>query len=169
MGQVFPQRCGCRHDGVGADVCPTVWGRVIVPRGQGGGRPRKPTHLKLLHGDDKTHPERINKAEPQPSLGAVKPPWDLSEAGQANWDRMAPDRIRLGVLTPWDVEAFAAFCEAVEHARKALLGEDLLAAQRAVNICATLGGRFGWTPADRTKLITKFGGEDGRPKGRLLS
>ncbi len=141
-----------------------------MPQGQGGGRPRKPTALKLLYGDDKHDPQRINRAEPQPGAGPIEPPWELSEAGRRNWERMAPDRIRLGVLTAWDVQAFAQFCEAVEHARVELLGDDLLRAQRAVNICATLGGRFGWTPADRARLVAvQHGGDDEKPKGRLLT
>jgi len=39
--------------------------------------------------------------------------------------------------------------------------------REAVAVCATLGGRFGWTPADRAKLVV---GEEKRDqKERLLS
>lgn len=123
------------------------------------GRPRKPTQLKVLDGDRK---DRINRSEPVPT-GEIKPPAHLSLAARGVWDEMAPDRIRQGVLTAWDVEAFAAFCSAVVQLRRANWesalefskpGQEspMSKLRQLVNICATLGCRFGWTPADRAKL-----------------
>lgn len=130
------------------------------------GRPAKPTALKLLHGDDKKNPQRINTAEPVPT-GDVEPPAFMSTRGREVWDEISPDRIRQGVLTSWDVRAFAAFCEALvilEHAHEGALelakaGQEshMSKFRQAVAICSTLGGRFGWTPADRAKLMSGEG------------
>jgi hypothetical protein len=35
------------------------------------------------------------------------------------WDRLAPGRIAVGVLTTWDVDAFIIVCEALAHYRQA--------------------------------------------------
>lgn len=139
-----------------------------------GGRPPKPSHLKVLHGDRK---DRLNTAEPVPSEGTVQPPYRLPKAVREVWDRLAPDRISQGLLTPWDVDAFAAFCEAlvlVRQGAREASGPVLPGApspmsrfKDAVNLCATLGGRFGWTPSDRQKLVT--GGESRDPREDLLS
>jgi P27 family predicted phage terminase small subunit len=146
-----------------------------------GGRPSKPTHLKVLHGDDKKNPQRVNHAEPVPASEEVRPPATLTPEGLAVWRRLAPDRQRQGVLTPWDVDAFALFCEAVAvaHHAAAYAAEHIddrivpgaqspvSRMREAVAICATLGGRFGWTPSDRAKLAV--GGENRDQKERLLS
>jgi phage terminase small subunit len=141
------------------------------------GRPRKPDNLKILHGD---RPDRINRSAPQPGEAEIVPPFELSDEAQANWDRMAPDRIRQGVLTVWDVEAFAHFCEALVAARKAVPTDKaeglkpgsatpLSEYKRAIDLLAVLGGRFGWTPSDRAKLMTGGGESDGKSADRLLS
>jgi phage terminase small subunit len=139
---------------------------VIMPAREGAGRPAKPTNLKVLHGD---RADRINTAEPVPEPGKIEPPADLSPPARANWDRLAPDRIAKQVLTAWDVDAFAQFCEALAMAKRAaaLAHEtgDPRPFREAVNTCATLGGRFGWTPADRAKLVV---GEPARKPGEDL-
>lgn len=136
------------------------------------GRPSKPRHLKALHGDRK---DRINDQEPVPGDGAIAPPYELRPPVQKVWDRLAPDRIRLKLLTAWDVDAFAAFCEAIVLAQKGAVeahGEVIPGApspmsrfKDAINLCSTLGGRFGWTPSDRQKLIV---GEAPREPGADL-
>lgn len=137
------------------------------------GRPNKPRHLKALHGDRK---DRINDREPTPDAELpVAPPYELRPEVQATWDRLAPDRIRLKLLTAWDVDAFAAFCEAVvlaqQGAREASgpvvpgAPSPMSRFKDAVNLCSTLGGRFGWTPSDRQKLIV---GEAPREPGADL-
>lgn len=139
-----------------------------------GGRPPKPTHLKVLHGD---RADRINRAEPVPGEQPIEPPEWLTAEGRAAWDRLAPDRIAKGVLTAWDIDAFAMFCEALPRAHEAArrAGQPTVPGAQspmsrfkdAVAVCATLGGRFGWTPSDRAKLVV--GGENRDSKERLLS
>lgn len=142
------------------------------------GRPRKPTNLAVLHGDQKKNPARVNKQEPKPSTGEVEPPYELTQAVRAIWDRLAPDRIRAGLLTAWDVDAFAAFCEALAVLHRSPRGamakpkpgvvNPLGQFRDAVNLCSTLGGRFGWTPSDRAKLAMPEGGQQ-QPGEDLLS
>lgn len=129
-----------------------------------GGRPRKPTKLKLLHGDDKKNPQRINEQEPVPQDRPVDPPFKLSKEAQQVWDDQIVPRVQMGVVTSWDPDAAAFFCEAVSVARTCVrklrrstkaepgapspLGEF----KKAIEVCAKLGGPLGWTPSDRAKL-----------------
>ena len=71
------------------------------------GRPRKPTHLKVLAGERE---DRINRGEPLPTQSAIVPPVQLSDGAQKVWNRLAPDLIDKGCLTSWDVDMFAVFC-----------------------------------------------------------
>lgn len=135
-----------------------------------GGRPRKPTNLALLHGDDKINPSRINRSEPVPSDAAIAPPFKLTQKGQEVWNRLAPDLVRKKVLTHWDVDLFAEFCEAVvilrvkrRHSRQAPFpgqSSPMSEYRTAVGIVTSIGSRFGLTPADRAKITLGGGGSD---------
>jgi phage terminase small subunit len=83
------------------------------------GRPAKPTALKILHGDDRKNPQRVNRNEPHPADAQVVPTDDLDVAARQVWDRVAPDLIRQGVLTAWDAEAFTVYCQTVAVYRDA--------------------------------------------------
>ncbi|MCG5220279.1 P27 family phage terminase small subunit [Streptosporangium sp. KLBMP 9127] len=129
-----------------------------------------------MHGDRK---DRINTTEPVPAAGDVVPPFELSDLGQAVWDRLAPDRIARGVLTAWDVDAFALFCESVAVTQSKVAAahqpwepkpgtaSPLSELRAAIAMVASLGSRFGWTPADRAKLVTGEARRD--PSEDLLS
>jgi len=142
--------------------------------GERGPAPR-PTALKILHGD---RSDRINDAEPVP-LGRPVAPGTMSVAGRAVWDRLAPDRIAQGVLTAWDVDAFAAFCEVtavLATAHRGMGGKPMPGApspigmfRDLVQLATTLGGRFGWTPSDRAKLAVGGRKEPANSAERLLS
>jgi P27 family predicted phage terminase small subunit len=108
----------------------------------------------------------------------VAPAW-LSEAALAVWGRLAPDLVRRGVLTPWDVDAFANFCALVEVNRAALVDLDAngatvttidrtladgttvyrlqrnpswQVARESAQLLVSIGGRFGLSPSDRAQL-----------------
>jgi P27 family predicted phage terminase small subunit len=49
----------------------------------------------------------------------VPPSW-LSGDARSIWDGLAPDLERRGVLTVWDVEAFANYCDAAARRRRAV-------------------------------------------------
>lgn len=139
------------------------------------GRPAKPTALKVLHGDRE---DRINRDEPVP-LGAPVPPVTMSAKGREAWDRLAPDRIVQGVLTPWDVDAFAAFCEVVAilaTAHRGVGGKPVSGAappiakfRDLIQLSVTLGAKFGWTPADRAKLSIGTAKPEAKGAERFLS
>lgn len=149
------------------------------------GRPAKPTNLKLLHGDHKKNPQRVNTAEPVPALGDVAPTEELGPVAQAVWDRLAPDLIVKGLLTEWDAQAFTTYCQTVAHYQAAsrCLAVDGYTARGAaggvikspywqimrdaIGVMTTIGSRFGFTPADRAKLTV--GGAEREPGADLLS
>lgn len=131
------------------------------------GRPRKPTHLKLLAGERE---DRINRNEPTPSIVEIVPPLPIGDGAQAVWDRLAPDLIAKHILTAWDVDTFIVFCDAVATFQECqqLMGRDYLvpgsvpgtlvksAYLRIMKDCADViarfGGKFGLTPSDRASL-----------------
>lgn len=114
-------------------------------------------------------PARINSREPQPSLGPLEPPCELSEEAEAIWRRLAPDLGRAGVLTPWDLDQFVRCCEAIVDARRArkMLEAGLLVRGRRDGMVANPTWRiyreadaqqrawaqeFGLTPSARSRL-----------------
>lgn len=77
-----------------------------------------PTPLRVLRGD---RPSRVNPNEPQPDVPLdplAAPAW-MNEQAKEIWDSLAPQMHRKGVLSEWDVPAFAVFCEALVHHRLA--------------------------------------------------
>ncbi|SBT89388.1 phage terminase, small subunit, putative, P27 family [Streptomyces sp. DI166] len=152
----------------------------------------KPTQLRVLHGDRK---DRINTDEPAPSAGEVVPPEWLGAEALDVWEEYAPDLEAKRVLTSWDVEAFAAWCDAVARRRDAArhveeegavvehpvfnkngdqtgvrMGKNawLLALDTADAQVRAYGARFGLTPSDRASLKIPNEGE-GLGAERLLS
>jgi phage terminase small subunit len=110
------------------------------------GRPPKPTALKLVQGSR----IRKRKHEPKPRVGTTAPPW-LPKDAAAEWERLSPPLLRLGLLTEVDGDAFAALC--ILTARLASLaqvpGSDVTDVTKELR---QLWGRFGMTPADRVKV-----------------
>jgi P27 family predicted phage terminase small subunit len=145
----------------------------------------KPTELRILHGD---RDDRINRAEPKPDAGEVKPPYRLRRPAAAVWRRLAPDLIAKKVLTPWDIDQFAVYCDAVATYRECrdLLDEEGYTARGsaggvvknphwqimrdAASIMTSVGSRFGLTPADRSHIVAPEGNDNGGKKdaNRLL-
>lgn len=147
------------------------------------GRPRKPTTLAVLHGDRK---DRINTREPKPADLVVEPPEWLGDEARAVWFRLAEDLTVKRVLTSWDTETFACWCDAVVRRRAAavalrsqgevielpvynkngeLTGSRLgknpwtLVLNEADAQVQKYAARFGLTPSDRASLSI---GEDNR-------
>ena len=129
-------------------------------------QPRKPTALKVLHGDRK---DRINTDEPLPAGEVVKPSW-LTPYASHLWDSLAPDMIRKRVLTTWDADLFASVCEHYSTWRRAqeiVVENGVLVAgfggvmvkNPAVQVARDAwqafnagAGKFGMSPADRSKV-----------------
>jgi phage terminase small subunit len=133
------------------------------------GRPRKPTALRILHG------QKVEHDEPTPGGAVTRPP--LTPGAQAEWDRIAPEMISKGVLTEWDVALFAEWCESLILLRAArvraaqeLTGQlvtlpghasPMASYSRALINQMALAGRFGLTPADRARLSTPLEAQHG--------
>lgn len=152
----------------------------------GKGRPAKPTSLKVVSG---TRPDRINTAEPIPDEAPIEPPAWLDPRALEFWEEMAPDLIAKGVLTPWDVQAFAEWCDAastVAFAAEQIATEGHIVEsdvfdrngvktgvrlvtnpwfyiqRSALDVSAKRAARFGLTPAERSGVaINKGAGADG--------
>ena len=75
------------------------------------GPPPKPTALKVLEGNPGK--QKINKGEPQPPVpdAIPKPPSRLLREAKAEWRRLAPALVALGLLTEVDTSAFAELCQ----------------------------------------------------------
>ncbi len=79
---------------------------------RGNGRRPKPTILKLLYGEK--NKDRINKNEPKPIPIIEIPPCPDALDGEARkeWERQAPELVRIGLLTKIDVGVFVMMCQA---------------------------------------------------------
>jgi len=74
------------------------------------GRKPTPTALKLLRGNPGKRP--IDDNEPQPEAGhLLAPPEYLNDAARDEWDRVAPELHKLGLLTELDWVIFECYCE----------------------------------------------------------
>jgi phage terminase small subunit len=116
------------------------------------GRPRKPTSLHILHGNAGKRP--LPKNEPKPALGCEKPPWLKDSKAIAEWDRITPRLLQLGLLTEVDGEACALMCghlaEAGELLQKGRPVDPKLTAE-----IRQFFSRFGMDPASRSKVSGK--------------
>lgn len=81
------------------------------------GPPKKPTKIKILEGNPGK--KALPKNEPEPVSEGVSPPDWLDETGRAEWDRIAPELDRLGLLTVLDQSGLAAYCMAFAEFVKA--------------------------------------------------
>lgn len=143
------------------------------------GRPAKPTRLKVLQG---AREDRINRDEPVPVASVVKPE-RLSGVASDLWDELAPDLERKGVLTGWDVPAFAETCRwfgvylsamnrleadgaIVEGSKGERKHPAFQVARDAWDKFAQMAGRFGLTPSERQRISVS---EDARGTDDLLT
>ena len=138
-----------------------------------------PTKLKVLRGNPGRRPIR---PEPQPLTpdDIPTPPGYLGEHGRREWARMAPELLRLGLLTVADVQPFAAYCLAYDRWATAETAVAVLAAADPVTrglmlttangnqiqnplVCAAnkaardmikFASEFGLTPASRRHLAS---------------
>ena len=74
------------------------------------GRKPKPSHLKLVTGNPGKR--AINTQEPVPERILPAPPPELTSEARGEWDRVAGELNRLGLLTGIDRAALAAYCQA---------------------------------------------------------
>ncbi len=142
-----------------------------MPNEKGAGRLRKPTALKGIDGGKA--PARSTKSktsEPKPPAGTVTRPVGLTVRARRHWAKLAPELVAKGVLTSWDVNLFAAYCEAVARYEEArllvnrlgllvpgqkgnLVKNPAVQIQRDASLEAMrIGARFGLSPSERGGL-----------------
>jgi P27 family predicted phage terminase small subunit len=116
-------------------------------------------------------PDRLNPAEPAPARGdgPPEPPESLCPEAQAKWRRLAPDLWAKGVLTPWDTEILAAYCDLayqVERIREKLKSGLVVRGRRdglvtsptwriyreALGLLRLYAVELGLTPAARSQI-----------------
>jgi P27 family predicted phage terminase small subunit len=134
------------------------------------GAPIVPTKLKLLRGN----PSRVPiQPEPEPrAFGSIpEPPDHLDAEAAAEWRKLAPELVRIGLLTLADVTGFGAYCQLVGRwikAERALNGQELViatedgtstkvnplvhVASAAARDLLSAAAQFGMTPAGRARL-----------------
>lgn len=152
----------------------------------------KPTALKLVKGERK---DRINTKSPVPDADAIVAPSWMGDEAKKVWAEYAPRLERKDVLTAWDCESFAGWCDAVarrQHAAHRLNIEgEVIEAQvfdrngqptgvrivqnqwmfvwkSANEVVQRVGARFGLTPSERNALSIG-GAEKGDTRERFLS
>ena len=76
---------------------------------KGSGRRPRPTALKRLAGNPGRRP--LNKREPKPKAGVPEMPAEMPLEARAEWNRIAPILVKMGVLTMADGPALAAYCK----------------------------------------------------------
>ena len=116
------------------------------------GRPPKPTALKVIQGNPGKRP--LPKGEVKPAPGAEAPPWLVAPQARAEWERIAPRLLKLGLLTELDGEAFGLLCGHLADA-----GEQMRMARpvdpRLTSEIRQFMSQFGMTPAARAKVAGK--------------
>ena len=132
------------------------------------GPAKTPTELKVVRGTASAA-QLDQQPTPPPSGSAPAPPEYLDLDAVGIWHRLAPTLHGRGVLTAWDVDAFAAYCSAVVHHRRAVSAVNaegitvrvtggrvknpaLQIVRDQAALIISLGGRFGLTPADRASI-----------------
>jgi P27 family predicted phage terminase small subunit len=139
--------------------------------------PKKPTNLKLLQGTYRGDRAALNEARPVIEIPDIPP--HLCDEAKAEWARLAPELMRLGLLSRIDRGALAAYCEHyadwVEATRLCATGINPDGSKMDRKVIKTKDGNFienpyfsikkrsaelmyrfliefGMTPASRTKI-----------------
>ncbi len=153
------------------------------------GRKPTPTNLKILRGNPGKRPIPQNEPKPEP-IAPECPDW-LCEDAKAEWERIAPQLERLGLLTEVDMAAMVGYCESWAQYKKAMqfihkhnevypiknkdgsvkylqqVPQVSIANKALANIRAA-GSQFGLSPGDRGRLQVPGAAEDDDPMEQLI-
>ncbi len=138
------------------------------------GRPKKPTHLKLIEGN--RGKRAINHLEPDPDyLNDLRAPKHLPEWAVPIWNDLAPKLRKAKVLTELDSEALCQLCIAIAHYRQATdelnrdfirngekgqsLNQMMVAQSMAFKQANAIMQQFGMTPAARSRVVVNSQGD----------
>ena len=139
----------------------------------------KPTAQKIREGNPGRRP--LNDDEPKPPVPiSLAPPEWLDDIAKDEWRRLAEELESQNMLTTWDTQTFAAYCESYSMYRQAVVG---VRKDGAVQECKTgykqvsawmavlkdsrremvkIGALLGLNPAERSRLSIKGGAKDGK-------
>lgn len=147
------------------------------------GRPPKPTAVKAITGNPG---QREIGSEPVPDSGNEKTtthcPPELKGEAFAEWNRLAPELYRLGLLTKVDRSYFQAYCESwgtyydamryvedhgiiIEGRQGPVKNPAMQVAKDSLDGMLKFGTRFGLSPADRARLAGIAKPEEEEPSG----
>jgi len=117
------------------------------------GRPRKPTAILDAKGSFIHDPQRARPNEPKPSGELGSPPKHLSRAEKKVWKEIAK-RLAPGVAFACDRDAFEMLVRLTCWMRYGRVVADVPVPMTGSdrNTLISLWGRFGMTPADRSKV-----------------
>lgn len=140
------------------------------------GRKPKPTKLKVIEGNRGKRP--LNKNEPKPARGSLRPPSYLrGKVARAEWRFMVAEMDRVGIFTKLDRDVLACYCVAVERwiqaedaLREQVFTEQTTSgnriqnplvgvANRAMDLVRKFASELGMSPTSRTRLSTLKGDE----------
>ncbi len=141
------------------------------------GPPPQPTALKVLNGNPGKR--ALPKAEPKPDPSEPFMPAWLDEDARAEWRRITPILLHMGVLTIADGAALAVYCEAYStmgHALKTIeeegptfvspktmvehLKPEIMIIQNARSAIKAFCQEFGMTPSARSRMTTSSDRKD---------
>lgn len=129
------------------------------------GRKPVPTALKILRGNPGRRALTVGEPKPRSDDAYPAPEW-LDEEARAEWARLEPELVKIGLLTRADLPAFAAYCAEVgtfqsaarelAHPTRKLSGgrRNLLLGfrRKASQEMRRWAAEFGLTPAARVRL-----------------
>lgn len=139
-----------------------------------GGRPRKPTQLHIINGNPSKIKDLEKRAEPKPKPIMPKPPHWMDYYAKKEWDRVAPELERLGLLTIVDGAALENHCQnyagwvrcqliikengmTYEYTNKhgdtnVIARPEVRMAQAYSKLIQAFCGEFGLTPSSRSRM-----------------
>lgn len=149
------------------------------------GRKPKPTAIKERNGNPGGRP--LNHAEPKPRKVAPAPPPHLAGEALAEWHRIAPELLRIGVLTSIDRAALTTYCDlwaryvdAADHLKQYgpviktkngnLIQNPYLSIQNAaIDFMRKYLVEFGMSPSSRSKIHADATGEPDASEEKFFS
>ena len=131
-----------------------------------GGRNRKPGHIHIVDGTHRAdrHGDAAGLAAPPVAASAdVVCPESLRDEARAVWDRLAPEMVRLNLLSSVDVPVFASLCVLVAELEWSCKQRTRLTKKGGLHAVAAyrlklidrihvLADKFGATPASRARV-----------------
>lgn len=149
------------------------------------GRKPIPTALKLVRGNPGNRP--LPENEPTPDAKAPTCPAFLTASAKAEWKRIAPELVALGLLSQIDRAALAGYCQCYGRWEKAerdlkrrgaiiktrtgaqIQNPHLAIANKALRQMREFLVEFGMTPSARTRVTASPPAPSGKDKSRFFT